>query len=157
MAALAKWGRSGTPAPAVQDATANNGDDSPTDRIEDDHAEQQECEHHQWSAALTVAVKPRDRHLGNSEEKCNGEQDSAGVGEPEPVTEPGPIAMQYRHASSLCSRGVRLGQTTANREERPSLAGDATAAVPTDAPHAAGAPATAAERSHDLRSLSRAR
>jgi hypothetical protein len=40
--------RSGmTPEPTVQDETANNGDDSPADGIQGDHADQQECEHHQ--------------------------------------------------------------------------------------------------------------
>jgi hypothetical protein len=36
-----------TPEPTVQDETANNSDDSPADGIQGDHADQQECEHHQ--------------------------------------------------------------------------------------------------------------
>ena len=40
-----------TPEPTVQDETANNGDDSPAERIQGDHADQQESEHHQGSAA----------------------------------------------------------------------------------------------------------
>lgn len=50
-----------TPEPTVQDETANNSDDSPADRIQGDHADQQECEPHQGSAALTVAVSQRPR------------------------------------------------------------------------------------------------
>jgi hypothetical protein len=55
-----------TPEPTVQDETANNSDDSPADGIQGDHADQQECEHHQGSAALTVAVSPRDHNSGNA-------------------------------------------------------------------------------------------
>jgi hypothetical protein len=36
-----------------------------TNRIQGDHADQQECEHHQGSAALTVAVSPCDHNSGN--------------------------------------------------------------------------------------------
>ena len=46
--------------PTVQDETANNSDDSPADGIQRDHADQQECEHHQGCAALPVAVSPCD-------------------------------------------------------------------------------------------------
>ena len=56
-----------TPEPTVQDQTANNSDDSPADRIQGDHADQQECEHHQGSAALTVAVSPCDHNSGNAD------------------------------------------------------------------------------------------
>jgi hypothetical protein len=87
-----------TPEPTVQDETANNSDDSPADGIQGDHADQQECEHHQGSAALTVAVSPCDDNCGNAAQKCNGEQHSAGLGEPKPVTEPSPIASESRHA-----------------------------------------------------------
>jgi hypothetical protein len=41
-----------TPEPTVQDET-NNSDDSPTDGIQGDHADQQECEHR---AAMALAV-----------------------------------------------------------------------------------------------------
>jgi len=57
-----------TPGPTVQEETANNGDDSPADRIQGDHAEQQECEHHQRSAALTVAVSPCGHNSGNADQ-----------------------------------------------------------------------------------------
>jgi 6-phosphofructokinase len=55
-----------TPGPTVQDETANNSDDSPADGIQGDHADQQECEHHQGSAALTLAVSPCDHNSGNA-------------------------------------------------------------------------------------------
>jgi hypothetical protein len=66
-----------TPGPTAQDETANNGDDSPADGIHGDHAGQQECENHQRSAALTVAVSAGDRNFGNGDQKRNGEQHSA--------------------------------------------------------------------------------
>ena len=87
-----------TPEPTVQDETANNGDDSPADGIQGDHADQQECEHHQGGAALTVAVSSCDHNSRNADQKCNGEEHSAGLGEPKPVTEPSPIASESRHA-----------------------------------------------------------
>jgi hypothetical protein len=34
---------------------------------------------------------------GNADENCNGEEDSAGPGEPKPVPEPSPIASDSRH------------------------------------------------------------
>jgi hypothetical protein len=91
--------RSGmTPEPTVQDQTANNSDDSPADGIQGDHADQHECEHHQGCAALPLAVGPCVHNSGNADEKCNGEEDSAGLGEPKPVPEPSPIASDFRHA-----------------------------------------------------------
>ena len=87
-----------TPEPTVQDETANHSDDSPADGIQGDHADQQECENHQWGAALTVAVSPCDHRSDNANQKCNGEEHSAGLGEPKPVTEPSPIASESRHA-----------------------------------------------------------
>ena len=87
-----------TPEPTVQDETANNGDNSPAERIQGDHADQQESEHHQGSAALTVAVSPCDHNSGNADQKRNGEAHSAGLGQPKPVTEPSPIASESRHA-----------------------------------------------------------
>jgi hypothetical protein len=99
-----------TPGPTVQDETANNGDDSPADGIQGDHAGQQECEHHQRGAALTVAVSPCDHDSDNADQKCNGEEHSAGPGEPKPVTEPSPIASESRHARSLGQRNERLAR-----------------------------------------------
>jgi hypothetical protein len=87
-----------TPAPTVQDETANNSDDSPADGIQRDHADQQKCEHHEGCAALPVAVSPRDHNCRNANQKCNGEERSAGLGELKPVTEPSPIASESRHA-----------------------------------------------------------
>jgi len=87
-----------TPEPTVQDETANNSDDSPADGIQGDHADQQECEHHQGGAALTVAVSLCDHNSDNADQKCNGEEHSARLGEPKPVTEPSPIASEPRHA-----------------------------------------------------------
>ena len=56
-----------TPEPTVHHETANNSDDSPADGIQGDHADQQECEHHQGSASLAGAVSPCDRHSGNAD------------------------------------------------------------------------------------------
>jgi hypothetical protein len=87
-----------TPAPTVRDETANNSDDSPAGGIQGDHADQQECEHHQGGAALTGAVSTCDHNSGNTDQQCKGEERSAGLGEPKPVTEPSPIASESRHA-----------------------------------------------------------
>jgi hypothetical protein len=54
------------PAPTVQDETANNSNDSPADGIQRDHADQQECEHHQGRAALPVAVSACDHNCRNA-------------------------------------------------------------------------------------------
>ena len=78
--------------------TADKSDDSPAERIQGHHADQQEGEHHQGSAALTVAVSPCDHNPGKTDQKCNGEHHSAGLGEPKPVPEPSPIAPESRHA-----------------------------------------------------------
>ena len=91
----------------VQDETANNSDDSPADGIQGDHPDQQECEHHQGGAALTVALSLCDHNSGNADQKCNGEEHSTGLGEPKPVTEPSPIASDSRHACSLGQRNER--------------------------------------------------
>jgi len=84
--------------PIVQDETTNERDDSAADGVQGDHADQQECEHHQGCAALPVAVSACDHDLGNADKKRNGEKNSAGPGEPKPVTEPPPIASESRHA-----------------------------------------------------------
>jgi len=55
-----------TPEPTVQDETANNSDDSPADGVQGDRADQQECEHHQGGAALTVAVSSCEHNRGNA-------------------------------------------------------------------------------------------
>jgi hypothetical protein len=86
-----------TPGPTVQDETASNSDDSPADGIQRDHADQQEREHHEGCAALPVAVSAYDRNFRNADEKCNGEEHSAGLREPKPATEPSPIASEFRH------------------------------------------------------------
>jgi hypothetical protein len=87
-----------TPEPAPHDQTANNSDDSPADGIQDDHADQHECEHHQGCAALPVAVGPCVHKPGNADEQCKGEENSAGLGEPTSAPEPSPIASDSRHA-----------------------------------------------------------
>ena len=87
-----------TPEPTVQDETANNGDDSPAERIRGDDAEQQEREHHQGCATLPCAVKPRDRNSGNADQKRDREDQPAEPGEPKPPTEPSPVASESRHA-----------------------------------------------------------
>jgi hypothetical protein len=56
-----------TPEPALRDETANNSDDSAADGIQGDHADQQECQHHQGCAALPVAVNPSDHHFGTAD------------------------------------------------------------------------------------------
>ena len=56
-----------TPEPTIRDETANNSDDSPADGIQRDHADQQECQHHQGCAALPVAVNPSDHNLGTAD------------------------------------------------------------------------------------------
>ena len=87
-----------TPEPTIRGETANDSDDSPTDGIQGDHADQQECEHDQGGAALTGALSPCDHNFGNADQKCNGEEHSAGLGEAKPVTEPAPIASDSGHA-----------------------------------------------------------
>jgi hypothetical protein len=56
-----------TPEPTVQDETANKSDDFAADGVQSDHADQQECEHHQGCAALSVAVSACDHNLGNTD------------------------------------------------------------------------------------------
>lgn len=85
-------------ASSALDETAKESDDSTADGIQGDHADQQERDHHQGSTALTLAVSPCDDTSGNADQKCNGEQHSAGPGEAKPVTEPSPIAPESRHA-----------------------------------------------------------
>jgi hypothetical protein len=65
-----------TPEPTLQDETANNSDDSPADGIQGDHADQQQCEHHQRGAALTVAVSPCNHNSGNADQKCRAHKPS---------------------------------------------------------------------------------
>jgi hypothetical protein len=55
------------PEPTVQDETTNKSDDSAADGVQGDHADQQECEHHQGCATLPVAVSTCDRHLANGD------------------------------------------------------------------------------------------
>jgi hypothetical protein len=54
-------------------------------------------------------VSPCDCHCGNADYESNREQHSAGLGEPKPMTEPSPIASEFRHARSLGQRNVRVG------------------------------------------------
>jgi hypothetical protein len=84
--------------PEPNDQTANTSDGSPAGRIHGDHADQHECEHHEGCAALPVAVASCVHNSGNDDDKRNGEEDSAGRGEPEPVAEPSPIASDSGHA-----------------------------------------------------------
>jgi hypothetical protein len=92
--------------PTVQDEAAKRSDESPADRIEDDHAGQQECEHYYGSTALTVAVSPCGDHSGNADHKCNREEHSTGPREPKPVAEPVRTGSKSRHAWSLGLRNV---------------------------------------------------
>jgi hypothetical protein len=82
---------------AVQDATANKSDDSAPHGVQRDHAGQQEGEHDERRAALPGAVNACDKNLADADEKRDGEEHSAGLGEPKPVTEPPPIAAESRH------------------------------------------------------------
>jgi hypothetical protein len=86
-----------TPGPTVHDETANNSDDSPADGIQGNHARQQERKHDEGSATLAVAMSPCDHHCGNADQKRSSEERPAGLGEPEPLTEPSPIAPEPRH------------------------------------------------------------
>ena len=96
-----------TPEPTIRDETANDSDGSPADGIQGDHPDQQECEHHKGGAALTVAVSLCGHNSDNADQKRNGEEHSAGLGEPKPVTEPCPIASESRHALILGQRNER--------------------------------------------------
>lgn len=101
---LVSWtpsGRSGI------DQTANNSDDSPTDRIQGDHAGQHERKHDQGCAALPGAVRPCVHKCRNADENCNGKQDPARLREPKPVPEPSPIASDLRHTRSLGRLAIR--------------------------------------------------
>ena len=55
-----------TPESAAQDETASKSHDSAADGVQGDHADQQECEHHQGCAALPVAVSACDHNPGNT-------------------------------------------------------------------------------------------
>lgn len=54
--------------PTIQDETADDGDDSPADGVQRDHADQQECEHHEGRAALALALSPCDHDSRNADE-----------------------------------------------------------------------------------------
>jgi hypothetical protein len=43
-------------------------------------------------------VSPCEHNSGHADQECNGEEHSAGAGEPKPVTEPSPIGSESRHA-----------------------------------------------------------
>ena len=87
-----------TPERTVQDETANTSDDFPADGIQGDHADQQECEHHQGAPPSRSPSSPCDHNSDNADQKCNGEEHSARLGEPKPLAEPSPIASEPRHA-----------------------------------------------------------
>ena len=86
-----------TPELTPHNEAANNSDDSTADGIQRDHADQQQCHHHQGRAALPVAVNPCDHDLCPADEQCTGEDHSADPGEPKPVAEPSPIASESSH------------------------------------------------------------
>jgi hypothetical protein len=56
-----------TPVPTVQDETANKSDESAADGVQGYHADQQECEHDDRCAALSIAVSACDRNPGNTD------------------------------------------------------------------------------------------
>jgi hypothetical protein len=86
-----------TPEPAIQDETAHESDDSASDGVQGDHAGQQECEHHQGCAALPGAVSARDHDPDDADQKRDGEEHAAGLGEPKAVSEPPPVASEPDH------------------------------------------------------------
>jgi hypothetical protein len=90
--------------PTALGEAANQSDDSATDGIQGDHADQQECEHHQGRASLPVTMSACHDHLDNGDQKRDGEKHSAGLGEPKPVPEPRPIAAESRHARIIGQR-----------------------------------------------------
>jgi hypothetical protein len=49
-------------------------------------------------------VSPCDHDSGNADQQSSGEDHSAGLGEPKPMTEPAPIASESSHAWSLGQR-----------------------------------------------------
>jgi hypothetical protein len=55
------------PEPTIRDETANKSDDSAADGVQGDHCSQQECEHDQGCAALSVAVSTCDHNPGNAD------------------------------------------------------------------------------------------
>jgi hypothetical protein len=64
-------------------------------------------------------VSPCDHNSDNADQKCNGEEHSARLGEPKPVTEPPPIASDSSHARTgrRCSDGG-MGQRAGMSPER---------------------------------------
>ena len=56
-----------TPEPTVPDETTHKSDDSAAYGVEGDHADQQECEHHQGCAALPVALSACEHNHGNAD------------------------------------------------------------------------------------------
>jgi hypothetical protein len=90
-----------TPGPTARDETACNSDDSTTDGIEGKHAGQDERQDDGGCATLPVALGVSEHDHRDAEEKCGGEERSAGLREPEPTAEPSPIASQQRHARTL--------------------------------------------------------
>ncbi len=56
-----------TPEPTGQDETAYKSDNSAADGVQGDHADQQECEHHQGCAALPVAVSACVHNRGDAD------------------------------------------------------------------------------------------
>jgi hypothetical protein len=55
------------PEPTGQDKTAYKSDNSAADGVQGDHADQQECEHHQGCAALPVAVSACVHNRGDAD------------------------------------------------------------------------------------------
>jgi hypothetical protein len=56
-----------TPESTVQDETADKSDDSASDGVEGDHADQEQCQHHQGCAAFPVAVSPYNHNFGSAD------------------------------------------------------------------------------------------
>jgi hypothetical protein len=84
--------------------TANDSDDSPAGRIDGDHRRQHERQDDQRRAALPGAVSPCEHHCCADDQECGGEERSAGVREPEPLTEPSPVASECSHATNASER-----------------------------------------------------
>jgi hypothetical protein len=56
-----------TPEPTGQDETTYESYNSAADCVQGDHADQQECEHHQGCPALPVAVRMCDHNRGDAD------------------------------------------------------------------------------------------
>jgi hypothetical protein len=90
-----------TPGPTARDETASKSDDSAAHGIEGNHTGQQERQDDGGCTTFPVALGACEHDFGDAEEKCRGEERSAGLREPQPLAEPSPIASRQSHARIL--------------------------------------------------------